>query len=116
MKKDSRIYAFSKHAAFGMAVSGGLISAACIGGLPSANCGAIANVYLQGIQTFGSAGFCGIAILGGIEPTARSEHTSHKTDVIMASCLLAVGGVALLLGLLLASVGLPHAVHACWPR
>ena len=115
MNKSSPMYAYSRYIALGLAASGGLICAACISALPSAQCGALANVYLQGIQAFGSAGFSGIVILGGIETMHRDGQVHHKTDVLFAIFFIALGGAAMLLGLILSATGLPAAVRACWP-
>lgn len=115
MKKDSVIYATSRRVALGFAASGGLICAACLSALPSSTCGAIASVYLQGIQAFGAVGFCGVAILGAIETPSREDQREHRIDTFFSVLLLVVGGISLLLGFFLSVSSLPDAVHICWP-
>jgi hypothetical protein len=114
MKKGSQIYAYSRYVAFGLAASGGLICAACISAHPSANCAAMARVYLVGIQSFGEAGFCGVAILGAIEISSREGRREHRTDSIFAASLMTLGALGLLIGLIISITSLPEAVGICW--
>jgi hypothetical protein len=112
--KKGQSYALIKHLALGLAASGGLMCAAAVSALPSANCAAMALLYLHAIQVFGTAGISGISVLAGIETPSRDDEKHHRKDFYFASGILLIGGIAIVLGVLLSITELPKAVGTCW--
>jgi hypothetical protein len=51
--KRSMDFDFLERLAIGVAAAGGLVMAACISGLPSASCAALAETYARAISVFG---------------------------------------------------------------
>jgi hypothetical protein len=113
MKRDSPLYAYSSRIAVGMAVSGGIICAACISGLPAAPCKALAHLYGNALNFFGITGFCGIVILGALAVPDRETDHQHRLDTIMISIFLGIGLLTIILGFL-QSVSLGGIIDQCW--
>jgi hypothetical protein len=66
LEKRSLDFDFLERLAIGVAAAGGLVMAACISGLPSASCTALAETYSKAIGIFGSSAFSallGLAVL-----------------------------------------------------
>jgi hypothetical protein len=113
MKKGGALYKYSSRIAVGLAASGGLICAACISGLPAVTCKALAQIYVTALQLAGTAGFCGIVILGGLAFPSSSAREHSRTDTIFVCFFIAIGFV-LMLGVLAVSTTLQSTINECW--
>jgi hypothetical protein len=115
MKRDSPLFNYGSRIAVGLAASGGLICAACVSGLPAITCKALARIYALELELFGTAGFCGIAILGGLAFPDIETKRWQIADTIFVCFFLLIGGASLLSGVILSGVSLQEAIDACWP-
>jgi hypothetical protein len=112
MKKGDALYDYSNRVAVGLAASGGLVCAACISGLPSVTCNALAQVYVYGLQLSGTAGFSGIVILGALAFPKSLTRLRSRTDTIGICIFLGIGFLSMV-GVLVVSTMLPGTVSQC---
>ena len=113
MKADKPLYGYSSRIAVGLAAAGGLMCAACISGLPTATCKALAQLYGTAIGSFGAAGLSGLAILGGLAFPGRETERKHRTDSVLTIFFICLGFVAMLLGVV-QSLFLRGIIDQCW--
>ena len=74
LEKRSMGFDFVDRLAIGVAAAGGLVMAACISGLPSASCTALAETCAKAIGFFGVSAF--VALLGLV----ALEHVSTELN------------------------------------
>jgi len=78
-----QIYKFLERTSTGIAVASGLLTAACISGMPTASCTALAETYGRAIVGFGTTALLGLFIvgIGIISPPALSYFRERKKQM-----------------------------------
>lgn len=113
MNRDTPYYRYARQIAVGLAASGGLLCAASVSGLPAITCKPLAYLYGDAIETFGTAGFSGIAIIGILVFPPVESKLREKGDFIVTLILLGIGMFSILGGML-ESLRLSSIVRQCW--
>ena len=109
-ESKKRKYPFSEHIAVGLIASGGLLSAACISALPSAQCKAMAEAYFEAIIAFGLVAIAGLGVLlFAYWPTP--VHRSRNWGIYV---IVAIGVIWFAGGITASERSLRAAVALCW--
>ena len=116
MKPGDPFHDYSSRIAAGLAAAGGLLCAACVSGLPAVQCKALANLYGTEIELFGTAGFCGNAIPGGLALADSDNPRRHVRDSAFVMVFLVTGILFLLGGVIVSGLRLYTVIDQCCSR
>ena len=107
---------FAEKVAIGLAAAGGLMTAAVVSAIPSAQCRALAEVYFHAVQCFGAAALSGLGIIFLSYFTHAANDRIYR--VVWGAFIylfLLVGLVSFYGGILPTQRALGDAVSQCWP-
>src|SRR5258706_16389239 len=92
------------------------MTAACVSALPSAQCRAIAEVYMHAIDGYGASALAGLMILGSsfVTHPPGVERVQRLVYGTIVYGMLSVGVFGLLVGTIVGQVSLRMAVPICW--